>query len=39
VSEAQIKAATVEDLPAIRDLAAVIWRAYYPGIVSREQID
>lgn len=39
MSEAQIKPATVEDLPAIRDLAAVIWRAYYPGIVTRDQID
>lgn len=39
MSEAQIKPATVEHLPAIRDLAAVIWHAYYPGIVSREQID
>lgn len=39
MSEAQIKPATVEHLPAIRDLAAVIWRAHYPGIISREQID
>ena len=39
MSEALIKAATVEDLPAIRDLASVIWRAYYPSIVTREQIE
>ena len=39
MSEAQIKPARVEHLPALRDLAAVIWHAHYPGIVSREQID
>ena len=39
MSEAQIKPATVEHLPAIRDLAVVIWHAHYPGIISREQID
>lgn len=39
MSEAQIKPATVEHLSAIRDLAAVIWRAHYPGIISPEQID
>lgn len=39
MSETQIKAATVEHLPAIRDLAAVIWHAHYPGIISPEQID
>ena len=39
MSEAQIKPATVEHLPAIRDLAAVIWRTHYPGIISRAQID
>ena len=38
-SETQIKAATVDDLPAIRDLAGVIWRAYYPAVVTREQIE
>jgi ribosomal protein S18 acetylase RimI-like enzyme len=27
------------DLPAIARLAAVIWRACYPGIISTEQID
>ena len=27
------------DLPAVADLAGVIWRAYYPGIISREQIE
>ena len=39
VSEAQIKPAAVEHLPAIRELAAVIWHAHYPGIIAREQID
>ena len=31
--------ATETDLPAIARLAGVIWRAYYPGIISTEQID
>lgn len=39
MSEAQIKPVAEEHLPAIHDLAAVIWRAHYPGIISREQID
>ena len=26
-------------MPAIAKLAGVIWRAHYPGIISREQID
>ena len=39
VSEPEIKPARVEDLPAIRELAAIIWHAHYPGIISREQID
>ena len=28
-----------EHLPALADLAGVIWRAYYPGITSSEQIE
>ena len=39
MSEAQIKAAGAEHLPAIRDLAAAIWRACYPGIITHQQID
>ena len=35
----QILPATEADLPAIARLAGVIWRAHYPGIISREQID
>ncbi len=35
----QILPATVADLPAIAELAAVSWRAHYPGIISREQIE
>jgi GNAT superfamily N-acetyltransferase len=27
------------DLPALAELAGVIWRASYPGIISREQIE
>ena len=28
-----------KDLPVIEELAGIIWRACYPGIISREQID
>jgi GNAT superfamily N-acetyltransferase len=35
----QIIRATEADLPAISKLAGVIWRAYYPGIITLEQID
>ena len=31
--------ATESDLPALAELAGVIWRACYPGIISREQIE
>ncbi|MEJ7708419.1 MAG: GNAT family N-acetyltransferase [Pyrinomonadaceae bacterium] len=31
--------ARADHLPGIAALAAVIWRAYYPGIISVEQID
>lgn len=31
--------AKTEDLPAIALLAAAIWRAYYPSILSKDQID
>jgi GNAT superfamily N-acetyltransferase len=35
----QIVRAMEEHLPAISDLAGVIWRACYPGIITHEQID
>ena len=35
----QILPATTADLPAISDLAGVIWRACYPDIISHAQID
>jgi len=38
-SSVTILPATAEDLPAIEQLAGVIWRAVYPGIISIEQID
>ena len=39
MSQVFIEPATAEHLPAIRDLAAIIWHAHYPGIISVEQID
>lgn len=35
----EIISASETDLPAIAEMAGVIWRAVYPGIVSREQIE
>lgn len=35
----QIVPATEEHLPAIADLAGVIWRQHYPGIISSAQIE
>jgi len=35
----EIVRATEADLPAISELAGVIWRACYPGIITMEQID
>ena len=35
----EIIRATEADLPAISELAGVIWRACYPGIISHAQID
>jgi GNAT superfamily N-acetyltransferase len=35
----QIVRAQEEHLPAISELAGVIWRACYPGIITSEQID
>jgi GNAT superfamily N-acetyltransferase len=35
----QIVPATEEHLPALAELAGVIWRQHYPGIISRAQID
>src|SRR5215203_1542942 len=34
-----IEAAASEHLAEISTLAAIIWRAHYPGIISHEQID
>ena len=33
------RSATVDDLPTLIHLAHQIWRAYYPGILSSEQIE
>ena len=38
-NKTRIVRATEENLPAISDLAGVIWRACYPGIITRAQID
>ena len=35
----QIIQATEADLPAISELAGVVWRACYPGIITHAQID
>jgi diamine N-acetyltransferase len=35
----QIRRASLEDLPAISELAGRIWRAHYPGILSGAQIE
>lgn len=39
ILDSAIVPATEADLPALAELAGVIWRACYPGIISREQID
>ncbi|MGC3957079.1 MAG: GNAT family N-acetyltransferase [Verrucomicrobiota bacterium] len=38
-NRALILPATEEHLPALAELAGVIWRQHYPGIISREQIE
>jgi GNAT superfamily N-acetyltransferase len=38
-NKTQIVRATEADLPAISELAGVIWRACYPGIITHAQID
>ena len=38
-NEPRIVRATEENLPAISELAGVIWRACYPGIITHAQID
>jgi GNAT superfamily N-acetyltransferase len=38
-SAAKILPATEAHLPALAELAGVIWREHYPGIISRAQID
>ncbi len=37
--EPRIEPARAEHLPGISSLAAVIWRAHYPGIITHAQID
>jgi len=39
VSELRIAPLAERDIAAVIDLAGVIWRHHYPGIVSMEQID
>lgn len=39
VDRARIVAAAERDLPAVAELAGIIWRKHYPGIISVEQID
>lgn len=34
-----IRSARQDELPVVRHLAHVIWRAHYPGIITAEQID
>lgn len=36
---AEIVPGNEEDLPALAELAGVIWHQHYPGIITREQID
>jgi GNAT superfamily N-acetyltransferase len=38
-NQTEIIRATEADLPAISELAGVIWRASYPGIITHAQID
>jgi diamine N-acetyltransferase len=38
-NQVQILPATEDHLPALAELAGVIWRQHYPGIISPEQID
>ena len=33
------RAATEADIPRLQDLAGVIWREYYPSIITPEQIE
>ena len=35
----RIDAASSEHLPEIAELAAIVWRSHYPGIISHEQIN
>ncbi len=38
-SQTEIFPVTEENLPALAELAGVIWRRHYPGIISHEQIE
>jgi diamine N-acetyltransferase len=39
LSNVRLLPATEEHLPSIAELAGVIWRAYYPGIITVDQIE
>jgi len=39
MSEPVIRRASLEELPALSELAGRIWREHYPSILSREQIE
>ncbi|MDK2123840.1 GNAT family N-acetyltransferase [Parachitinimonas caeni] len=39
MSDIAIRPATAADIPVISELAGVIWRAHYPGLITHEQID
>jgi ribosomal protein S18 acetylase RimI-like enzyme len=39
IDRASIVGASERDLPAVAELAGVIWRKHYPGIISVEQIE
>ena len=38
-SQIEILPVSEEHLPALAELAGVIWRQHYPGIISHEQIE
>src|SRR5687767_8642510 len=37
--EVKLTVATLDDIPAIRELAQVIWNEHYPTIIGQEQVD
>ncbi len=38
-ADISFRVAAARDIPVIQDLSSLIWREYYPGIITREQID